>query len=588
LSGYHDRVPSLLAFTAAHHGRLVWIAVALALVSAVAVHVSMALHATIPVLWTDELGYLADAQVLSGIGEPRDLAGRGYYIGWSLLLVPFWWLTSDLELIYRCAVGLSAAIGIAVTVPLAAIARRLGLSWQWSLVIAAAISLAPARASMSTFALSENLLALVIALAVLAAMTYATTPTVRSAVVLALAASGLFIVHGRTISVAIAVGVWFIWNARRHLWSSISGLATLATVGGAGYALYRWTVSLLYAPSADREASAVERVFGSDPGALATSATGQVWYEYASWAGLALVGGVALAAIAVREIRAKSPSIASFSVIALIGALVVSATWVARTVGAGRDRLDIYSYGRYLETFGFLLALLGLVVIVRGLRRTQLIAVAIGAAAITVIFFVAVAPQAPLGGALFWGATSVPGLLQWPWPHVSSQLQPPWWLAGIFAVVATAGIVILRKRPAVIVAVFVLFFALSSVTAQVRTLDPYFSGFRESFGLRVPIAEYRDATVSFDTSGLNNGSARDTVSRNAYQYWGSPRPVVVFDSEATVPTTDLVIARQEWQMAKILGALKISDDTGLFDNALWVMPGALQDELVAEGVVSHE
>jgi len=563
-------------------------AAALAVIAVVVIHVVVALNSSIPVLWTDELGYLSNAQVLSGVGEPRDLAGRGYYVGWSLLITPLWWFTSDLDLIYQLSVAMSVVFGIATMLPLAAIARRTGLSWTWSIGLGAVISLAPSRTSMSNFALAENFLAFFVALTVLAGMRFASSKTILSAVLFGASAGMVFIIHGRAVPVAIAAGLWFIWSLRRHLAPALAGGAVLGIISLGGFLLYRWVISFMYPASADREASGIDRIFGSDPTAVLTSGGGQVWYMLAAWAGLTLLGGIWVSRIAIAELRAKQPSIATFSLVTLVGAFIISATWVSRTVGAGRDRLDIYSYGRYLETYGPILALFGLILVIKGISKRVAIVAAIATIVISAVFFLLIAPRAPLDGILFWGATSVPGLLQWPWPHVSSQLQPPWIYAGAFAIIALVATWFLRSKPVIVVTIAAVFFAGSSVAAEVRTVTPYFAGFEESFGLRTALAEYRDATVSFATDGMNEpGMDRDSVSRNAYQYWAAPRAVAVLDTDETVPTTDLVIARKDWDNASEFGALKIADDTGIFDNALYVLPGALQDELLADGTVNE-
>ena len=563
-------------------------AAAIAVIAVVVIHISVALNSYIPMLWTDELGYLANAQILSGVGEPRDLAGRGYYVGWSLLITPLWWFTNDLDLIYQLSVAISVVFGIATTLPLAAIARRTGLSWTWAISLGAIISLAPSRTSMSNFALAENFLAFFVAVTVLAGMRYASQKTVLTAMAFGASAAMVFVIHGRAVPVAIAAGLWLLWTLRRHFMPSLAGGITLGAIALGGFQLYRWVISFMYPASADREASGIERIFGSDPVAVLTSGGGQIWYMFAAWAGLTLLGGIYVARRAVIELRAKQPSIAVFSLITLVGAFIISATWVARTVGAGRDRLDIYSYGRYLETYGPILALFGLVLIVKGISKRVAIIAAIATVVIVAGYFVLIVPQVPLDGILFWGATSVPGLLQWPWPHVSGQLQPPWVLASAFAIVALVAAYILRKHPVVVITIAAVFFAGSSVAAEIRTVTPYFAGFQDSFGLREQLAEYRDASVSFDRAGMNEpGEDRDTVSRNAYQYWSSPRAVEVIDTDEVAPTTELVIARKDWPTADSFGAIKIADDTGLFDNALYVMPGELQDHLLADGVISE-
>jgi len=545
----------------------------------VLVNARMASAATIPVLWTDEVGYLANAQILAGVGEPRDLAGRSYYVGWSILLAPLWWMTNDLELIYRFSVVLSAIFGIALVWPLALIARRFALSWPWSIVVASVVAVAPSHAVMSTFALSENLVTFLLAFTVVAALRFQRRATPWSAVLLGLSAAAVFIAHGRMIPVLIAAALHLLVSIRAHARASIIGLIALGVTAAGGFLVYRAVTALMYAASLDREASALERIFGSSPGAVATAAAGQVWYELVAWGGVTVLGGILISRAALREIRARRPGAATFGLIALAGAIAVSSTWLARVIDAGRERLDVLAYGRYLEPYGVVLAMLGIILILRR-PSVRVVWVAVGTALATSAVFAAfVAPQARLDGVRFWGPTGVPGMLQWPWPHVTAAQGPPWLLAGSAALVVLALVILLRRWRAVVVGGLLAVFAVSSILAKENTLDPYFATFRGAFTLRTELAQYPDATLAFDLAG----TAGDTVSRNAYQYWGAVRPVDVFDSRtADVPNVDFVIARRDWPVADEEGARKLADDAG-FDNAIWVLPGPLMRQLELSG-----
>ena len=122
-----------------------WIAAGLAVVALIVSHAFAAFGASLPMYWEDEAGYLGNAQVMAGVGEIPELRGRPYYLGWSLLLVPLWWIFQDGQLVYQGAVVLSALCGIALAWPLALIARRFALSWPWSITAGAVIAVSPAR-----------------------------------------------------------------------------------------------------------------------------------------------------------------------------------------------------------------------------------------------------------------------------------------------------------------------------------------------------------------------------------------------------------------------------------------------------------
>ena len=106
--------------------RAPWVAAALAIIVLIVSHVFVGSDASLPLYWEDEAGYLANAQVMAGVGEAPDLRGRPYYIGWSIALVPLWWIFQDGHEVYVGAVTLSVLCGIATAVPLAfELARRL-------------------------------------------------------------------------------------------------------------------------------------------------------------------------------------------------------------------------------------------------------------------------------------------------------------------------------------------------------------------------------------------------------------------------------------------------------------------------------
>jgi hypothetical protein len=552
-----------------------WVVATVSGVAAALFHVWAASSATIPVLWTDELGYLANARILAG-ESALDLAGRSYYIGWSLLITPFWLISDNPVTVYQAAVWLSALLGVMVIPAVATLAVQLGAARAQGFAIGAVISLAPSRALFANFALAENMVTLLVALTAIAALKFHACRTTFWAAILAGTAAFLFLSHGRTVPIAAATALWFGWSAVRGSRApAIVGLLVLAAISLSGFWLYRTVGGQLYPPGSDREASAIDRMVQADWTAVAISATGQVWYEYAVWLGFALLGALAVLAAMWREISSRRLGVATWATLGLSGVLFVSATWVSRTIAAGRDRLDIYSYGRYLEPYGATLAAMGLLLLVMGLNVRQRTIYAAGALVLSLVFLAVNAQRAPLGGALFWGPTSIPGLLQWDWPHVTPATSPPWLIASAAAAMGVIVTLTLHRWPVLVVALFAVYMAASSLVAQQKSILPYFTGFRESFGLRSELADVPAGQLSFDVwRPTGPGVPRDPVSRNAYQYWSMPGPTLLFSSEDSPPPTRYVISRREWPMGESLGAVKIGEDTGLFDNALWLVPAS--------------
>jgi hypothetical protein len=551
-----------------------YVAAALSFVSCAGLHIYAAWDGTGPIFATDEVGYLANAQLLSGVGAPRDLAFSSYYLGWSIPLVPLWWLLDDPGQVYRGAMVLSVLAAILVIWPLAAVAHRLGVSTPWAVVLAAAVAGAPARVIQSNFALAENFLMLLTAVTVLLALRFAERPSHARAALLGFAAAWVFTTHGRMVSVLLATLLWFGWLALRRNRAALTGGAVAVAVTVPMFLLYRWVADQMYAPTMDREARGLSRLFDLDPAAAVLAAGGQAWYVVVSWFGLAALGAVALVWLGVAEARSRRPGPAAWGVVGVVGTLAISVTWISAVVARGDNRYDIYSYGRYLDWVAALLTLLGLSVLwSRGgtvrLRVAGLVsALTIGA------FLAVVVPRAPDNEETWWGPNSVAGLLQWDWPDITAAQRPPWVIASTATALVLVVLLSLPPRLHRLGALGVATALLTSAwIAQIKTLDPFFAAWYGSFTLHELVAEMPDATIAFDVAGIAEleGGA-DTVSRNAYQYWLAPRAVDVIDTSDAGPTTDLVIARSDWPAGERLGAVKIAEDDGLFDNALWVLP----------------
>lgn len=555
----------------------------LSVLSTVALHVYAARDGAGPIFYTDEIGYLSNAQLLAGVGEPRDLSFSSYYLGWSVLLTPVWWLSTDPGTVYRIALGLSVLCAVGLLVPLTLLAERLGAARPWSVVLAAAVACAPARVVPSNFALAENFLTLVLALTVLAALRFEERPTHGRAAVLGLAAAWVFVTHGRMVPVLAAVCLWLGLSVLRRRWSGLTGIAVAVGVSVPMFLLYRWVAAQLYEPTMDREARGLLRLLDVDPVAAVLAGAGQAWYAVVAWFGLTAIGVVAVVVRAVHETRRGRPATATWSVVAFAGAVLISVTWIAAVVARGDDRFDIYSYGRYLDPMLSVLALVGLTVLWRGRRAGTVRVAAVLSALVVAGFLLVVVPRVPITPTTWWGPNSVAGLLQWDWPAITAAQRPPWYPASL-ACLALLALVALcaRRAPWLPVALLVVVVPVSAWVAQTKTLDPFYLAWYSSFELGRAVEQRPGATVAFDVAGTTETEGTgDTVSRNAYQFWLAPRTVEVLDSTVEVPTTDLVVARRDWALAEELGAVRVAEDDGLFDNALWVMPGPRQEELLA-------
>ncbi|MCL3862713.1 hypothetical protein [Actinotalea sp. K2] len=543
-----------------------------------AIHGWVSIGSGAPVWTDDEIGVLANARVLAGVGEPWQLANLGYYPGWSVVLAPIWWMTQDPATVYRAAVTLSAVCAVAAVVPLAAIARALGARGDVSFALAAIVTLAPARTVMSNYALSENFLALMVCLTVWAALRFSDRTTAWRAVVLGLAAAYTFFSHGRTVPIVVATAAWFVWLiVRRQVRVGMVGFVTTAIGAGTGYLIYAWMTSQLYESVGGRESSAVSRMLEGTPQAIVRSVLGQSWYLSTAWAGLAILGAIAVAAAAHREIRRGRPDVATWYAFVVLGVAAISVLFIARTIARGSARLDIVAYGRYLDPFSQVLALVGLVLVVGGLSARVGLGLLAATTALSAGFLVLVVPRVPDGG--WWGTINVAGLLGWPWPQHLEEWTPPWVPLALTAALLVAVLALTRRAPwlgvAAVAASFVVM-SLSADRSSVARFNEINDGAAPLFGA---IETLGDHPISFDRTGS------DVRSQNLYQFWLGSREVEVFRSETDEPPTDVVISRADREGGVWMDAVRVE---AFGSNAVWVLDGDLQDRLVASGTITRE
>lgn len=325
--------------------------------------VTLGLTRTSPVFFGDEIGYLANTIAIAG-GPALRIDADSYYPGWSLVLVPLWWIFRDPLALYRGAVILSALSSLATIPVLAALGRRLALRTSHAVLAASVVVALPAHALMAGFALAESFLVLVVATAVLLAVVAARSGGGGWYLAAGAASGFAFVVHGRVAGIVVATAAWAILLLlRRRFRAGSALLASTLTIAGLGYALYRHLEVVVYR-STGREADGVAKLFGSAPSTTALGASGQVWYLVVATAGLAIPGVVFVILKAAAEVRSRRPGWAVWFGVWALGLAAISITYVSRSV-AQRDRLDLFVYGRYLEPATDLLAFFGMVLLVR-------------------------------------------------------------------------------------------------------------------------------------------------------------------------------------------------------------------------------
>jgi len=555
-----------------------WGVPALAVALTIAVHVLAARGSSTLVWGEDEAGPLANAYVIASAGQPWTLSKLAYYPGWSVVLAPLWWLTSDPGTVYRAAVGLSVASAVASVAPLAALARRVGVSAPVAVTVAAVVTMSPARTVMSNYVLIENFLVLMVAVTALAALRYAERPTAARALTLAGLAAYTFFTHGRAVPVAIATALVFGVQAWRRFPGARRGAVVTLVLSGLAYVVYTSIVGQIYASAAGRETSAFSTVAGANPVGVLRTVVGQLWYQFAAWLGLSFAGLAVVLRATVAEVRARRPGGATWATVSLGGTLALMALFLGRvlTDPAQVGRLDYWFYGRYLDPFMVPVAVLGLAALVAAGRRVPVRGVLLAGLTVTGLFVVVNLRQ--IDPTLTIAAINAPGLLVWQVvlgaiPRLATVLATTLLAATVLMLIQRSGL-----WRVLAVSGLTLFFAVSSVVVDARVVDHLSAVWLRSAALEAMVDEVDpDGTViGYDMDGTLPAEDNRTT------FWLSPRRVERFDSAVDPPPAPLVVSRWEWPRGEELGAVRVG--SLLFpDNALWVMPGALQEALIAAG-----
>jgi hypothetical protein len=566
--------------------RLPAIAAVATVMVVVVVHLFAASRAILPVYWEDEAGYLANARVLAGMAESYDLRGNPYSVGYSILLAPLWWILGSAESVYRGAVVVAALCGIAAIAPAWAIGRRLGLGNWPALVAGGVVALGPAHTSMSSFAVSENLLSLLVLTALALTFRFFAEPGVVNGLALGAASAAAFLTHARVVAILAATALVFVVMFARHLRAALAGLGALTIVAGSGYLVHRAVGAAVFGSASAREDKGLARLFSPDLGGSLVAATGQAWYHAIAWAGLAVVGGTWLVTRLIAELRDRRPAAASWFVLVTVGTVIIAVSYIAPVISRATPRFDVYTYGRYLEPIAYALAVLGAIALVRGIGRRRAYVVAGTIGILIVAFALAVQPIIPRVAESWFAPLNVGGMWWAPWPIFSRIGGSPWWPMAVLGIVAATAIILLRRTPRIAVALLAVALTAQSLVGLANVRVPFGAPFADSLTLRTVLADpaLEGERVQFDVAVDDPERDVDSANQNAYQVF-APTPVELFDSRRDDPTADLVIARVDWPRAHELGARRLAVDEGVFDNALWVLPGPLADRLVGEGMI---
>lgn len=555
----------------------VWVAVAVVVVA----NLIVAWDSTGLIYQADEAGMIFNAALFARPEGPVVLLGSSYMPGLAILIAPLWLFTDEAATVYRMAIFLNAAIGVATIWPMSRVARKFGAGRNASVLMAAVIAVSPAMLIQSNYLLAENLLHFVVMLTAWAAIVQLRNPSFRQAALLGASAGAMFLVHGRALPLLVVVAVGFAVMLFKRPVDALGGGGLLASISVASYLLLLWIEEQNYM-KAERAAGQIDQLLAGSPGDYVTAIVSQTWVESLTWLGLA---GIGLLVLVVRARRGAHRFESRWLLAAVVAAIVfVVMTLAGGTWGetAGISRLDAFAYGRYIEVITPVLAVIGVAALAARLSRAIAWSV-VGVAAVSgALFLLLVVPLMPLGGR--WEGSHAPAVSAFLSDAlVGTDQRDPWWAIVLFGVIATVAVVVASRRsPWSIPALGAVFLAWSLYGDQAVLKD------HEFWARQIPpslvalegVPESEPLAVDLSQEQIGRGF-------NQIEFWVYPRELAAFSSErGDTPRSDLALTGVQVSLPAEQGAWPLNGSL-VGETVIWVYPGELRDALDAEGRVAH-
>lgn len=537
-----------------------------------------------PVIFADETAPMLMARALLG-QHPTPTMGRDvfYHVGYALLVAP-WTALFGASGAWRAATFGNALL-LASMGPLVYLIARdtLRATPTLSFASAIAVSLYPAFVLEAGFTWAESAVLPLVLLTFVLCQRMVKQPSIWRATAFGCAAAAGYTVHPRLVPMLVLAPVALLLANRWHGLSApaaIAGLLSAAALFVATRALHAWLQTTLYVgtPGTDEHA-VVTRIFTSPLNlwrALLAFA-GQSWYLGVATFGLAPLGAWLL----VQEVRKSPRRVDLLYLVGSIAALIaVSSLFVIDP-----KRVDQRIYGRYVETF--LAVLLAAGVVAFGRRRAYrerivaMLVLPIGLAAFLL---------GTVGPSKFEGVVNVANLLGIDHFGVRDSRVDVVAITG--AAVAGAAILLivrvgLRRWGASVALVIVAVLFGTAVAHTERSVIVPIHETRRQTSL-MPGAIHRIerlAGVDIRTIDIAYEPGKNGGEFFGYQFLLPKVEFRPFDREA-VPPGPWVLAAKSWPAGERAGARLVYPEGLRVDEALWVLPGADQEQLEEHGIAS--
>jgi hypothetical protein len=545
-----------------------------------------------PTIIDNELGYLANARVLGGLDSTpiHPLFTPTNYVGYSLLLVPLYWLRVSPDAVYQGALVVNALLGSGAGLLAYIAARRIfELAVSRALVAGLLVGLYPSVLLNASFAWAENLLFVLILALVLASHRLVSAPGVVTVTAFAAVAGLLPFTHPRMLTTTVlSAGLLaaLAWRRRLPVPLALIGLGTIIAVVVAGQRANGALMPHIYGERAEgfargeldsyREIITDFGVFGE----TLLRVAGGVWYLGAASAGLALAGFVALVATAIGRgpfgsAAAAARWTAGFAAAGALSALVMSGATVADAAG----RLDYYFYGRYVDAWAPPLILAAAALLVSAPWRRAVAPIWAAGVAMTAVAWAVV--YVGNGPSLFRsgdiGGAAVLGVLAPSWAAIPPNGGFRIGLATTVTVVVAALIIAAGMvRREIALALVAVVFVASAAVAQ----DRYVTRQSEAITALATLQDRPElrgvSDLSYDMAA-QDGPTPATLAGPLLQFHLPWVQFHLFDSaEGELPEYPVVIADADWPGGAGLGATLVATEPAA-NQALWLLPRRAED-----------
>lgn len=570
------------------------------------IHVLSGLQMEQPIILADELGYLGNARFLSGSGPLPNMHGSQFYhFGYSLFLLPAFWLFSDPISTYKAALTINALLISALYFPLFFILESfLEVPKSAARWIAFTCCLYPSLILYSSFAWTENAFIPLYATAAALFGMYLTSRTSRNALLFGFVVGFLYTLHPRALPILAIVVVYLVVLALVNILPKVQVLLSVSMIGLV-FTLTRAVNGHLKAMGwgGGGELSAAKlggRLLGvSDLLLLVERALGQLLYLSLASHGLFLVGVVAViwqilpkvaSGSLARVVTSPRTGVPLFVLATASGVFVASCAVNLYSYGPGGVRATAFIHGRYNEALAVLVLAFALAAFCGSrLPMRQLIAVTLGVVVTTLFLTVVTATQVDdaldgLDGLHGRAPTELVDAIP-PTKVIAVAVPGVYPLVGFFGGLKLYAMSLAAMGSFLMITVAMRFTTRGGMVLLMGMFAA-FSIYNHQHYLLPAVATARPRLAfveQINRVGPIEAISYDAAHRESEVFFGAqyllPSTAFnLFDSRKhELPASEAVISGNKWRQARRLKARLIVSSG--WDNALWVLPGELQSRL---------